>query len=84
MYLTIRQMNRDFKGNDKPLSQKAYLLTKSQKTISCAKELGIYDKNIICDPFALLSILQEMGMFAGHEFEIVNLFENPFWHILQI
>lgn len=78
LYLTIRQMNRDVKGNDKPLSQKAYLLTKSQKTISCAKELGIYDKNIICDPFALLSILQEMGMFAGHEFEIVNLFENPF------
>lgn len=78
LYLTIRQMNRDVKGNDKPLSQKAYLLTKSQKTISCAKELGIYDKNIICDPFALLSVLQEMGMFAGHEFEIVNLFENPF------
>lgn len=78
LYLTIRRMNRDFKGNDKPLSQKVYLLTKSQKTISCAQELDIYDKNIICDPLALLSILQEMGMFAGHEFEIVNLFENPF------
>ena len=78
LYLTIRRMNCDCNGNDKPLSQKAYLLTKSQKTITCAQELEIYDKNIICDPFALLSILQEMGMFAGHEFEIVNLFENPF------
>lgn len=78
LYLTIRKINRNDDGNDKPLSQKAYLLTKSQKTITCAQELGIYDKNIICDPFALLSILQEMGMFAGHEFEIVNLFENPF------
>lgn len=78
LYLTIRKMNQDESGNNKPLNQKAYLLTKSQKTITCAQELNIYDKNIICDPFALLSILQEMGMFEGYEVEFVNLFENPF------
>lgn len=78
LYLTIRKMNKDECGNNKPLNQKAYLLTKSQKTITCAQELNIYDKNIICDPFALLSILQEMGMLEGNEFELVNLFDNPF------
>ena len=77
LYLTLKKMNKDEHGNDKPLNQKVYLLTKSHKTIKCAKEVGIYERNIVCDPLALLTILQEMGVFS-EEIKLINLFENPF------
>ena len=78
LYLTIQKLNRDERGNNKPLSQKAYLLTTTKKTIDCAKKLGIYDKNIICSPLALAPILQEIGLIEGAQINPINLFENPF------
>ena len=67
LYLTIQQIN-----------QKAYLLTTTRKTIECAKKLGIYDKNIICNPLALAPILQGIGLIEGTQIDLINLFENPF------
>lgn len=78
LYLTIQKLNRDDNGNNKPLSQKAYLLTTTRKTIECAKKLNIYDKNIICNPLALAPILQEIGLIEYSKFDPINLFENPF------
>lgn len=78
LYLTIRKLNQNSAGDDKPLCEKVYLLTQSQKTIGCAKKIGIYNKNIICNPIALYSILQEMGLISGEKLDIINLFENPF------
>jgi len=78
LYLTIQQINHDESGNNKPLNQKAYLLTTTRKTIECAKKLGIYDKNIICNPLALAPILQGIGLIEGTQIDLINLFENPF------
>lgn len=78
LYLDILQRNKDHKGNDSPLSKKCYLLTKTQKVEKCAKELGIYEKNVVCDPSALITILQETGVLSNVEVDYINLFENPF------
>lgn len=78
IYLTIKRLNRDSNGRDRSLNEKVYLITATQKVIYSARELRIYDKNIICNPRALLSILMETGVLAEGEIDYVNLFENPF------
>ncbi|MBQ5415252.1 MAG: hypothetical protein IIU22_03640, partial [Firmicutes bacterium] len=71
-------MNKDDKDEEKPLSKRTYLLTSSDRTNKCAKELGIFQKDICCDPKALLAIMQETGGLNGGKIEIINLFDNPF------
>ena len=78
LYLTLMKMNRDDNDDEKPLSRRTYLLTSSDRTNKCAKELGIFQKDICCDPKALLTIMQETGSLNGAKVEIINLFDNPF------
>lgn len=78
LYLTLIKMNKDDKDEEKPLSKRTYLLTSSDRTNKCAKELGIFQKDICCDPKALLAIMQETGVLSGGKVEIINLFDNPF------
>ena len=40
--------------------------------------MGIYKKDIICNPQALISILEDLGDVTGADTDIINLFENPF------
>lgn len=78
LYLTLMKMNQNEEGDDKPLSRKTYLLTDSNRTNKCAKGVGLYQKDICCDPKGLLVMMQEIGSLNGHDINIINLFENPF------
>ncbi len=78
LYLSLIQMNKDNDGDEKPLSQRTYLVTSSDRTIKCAKDLGLYQRDICCNPKALLAMMQETGLLDGQKVEIINLFENPF------
>ena len=78
LYLSLIQMNKDIDGDEKPLSQRTYLVTTSDRTNRCAKDLGLYQKDICCNPKALLAMMQETGLLEGKNISIINLFENPF------
>ena len=78
LYLTLIEMNKDNEGDEIPLSRRTYLLTGSDRTNKCAKELGLYQRDVCCDPKALLAMMQETGSLEGHNVGIINLFENPF------
>ena len=78
LYVTLLEMNKNIEGDEKPLSRKTYLITSSDRTNKCAKDVGLYQKDICCDPKALLAMMQETGSFEGKKVEIINLFENPF------
>lgn len=76
LYLTLKTLNQENADNGL-FASKYYLLTRSTKTILCAKELKIYKDNIICNPQALTTVLQELGDIRS-EISIINLFDNPF------
>ncbi len=76
LYLTLKTLNQENVDNGL-FASKYYLLTRSTKTILCAKELKIYKDNIICNPQALTTVLQELGDIRS-EISIINLFDNPF------
>ena len=78
LYSTLLEMNKNNEGDEKPLSRKTYLITSSDRTNKCAKDVGLYQKDICCDPKALLALMQETGSFEGKQVELINLFENPF------
>lgn len=77
MYLTIKEYNEEPK-NKGLLRYKFYFLTQSTRTIRAAKDMGIYDFDIICHPEALALVLSEIGQIPQGEVSLVNLFENPF------
>lgn len=76
LYLTLRNLNKNGEENDM-LPFQYYLLTRSLKISVCARNLNIYDKDIICSPSTLTVVLQEIGDING-EAKIINLFDNPF------
>lgn len=78
LYLTLLKMNQDDQGDDKPLSRRTYLLTGSDRMNKCTKEVGLFQKDICCDPKGLLAIMQETGSLEGKKVGIINLFDNPF------
>lgn len=77
MYLTLKEYNEEPK-NKGLLRYKFYFLTQSTRTIRAAKDMGIYDFDIICHPEALALVLTEIGQISQDEVSLVNLFENPF------
>lgn len=77
MYLTLKHYNEKPKSEGL-LQYKFYFLTQSSRTIRAARDLGIYDFDIICHPEALTAVLMEIGQIPKEEVSIVNLFENPF------
>lgn len=77
LYLTLAKQCGSSDGNE-ILGYKFYSITQSTKTIKCAKTLGIYKEDIICNPQALISILEDLGNVVGNDTDIINLFENPF------
>lgn len=76
LYLTLRKLNQEAakEGN---FTSKFYLLTRSTKTIYSAKELKIYHENIVCNPQALTTVLQELGDIRK-DIKMIDLFDNPF------
>lgn len=78
LYMTLLKMNQNDNGDDKPLSRRTYLLTGSDRTNKCAKDVGLFQKDICCDPKGLLAIMQEAGSLEGQKVGIINLFDNPF------
>lgn len=80
LYLTIKSVNDKEKTSDKALSHKMYLLTQSRK-IKYAAEQKIGGKgasSCICNPAAIISVLNELGRTGGQEISYINLFDNPF------
>lgn len=77
IFLTIIDENKDDVSEDNLLAHKTYLLTQSKRTVYAAKELGYYEKDVICNPNSLIAILNETGTLKT-DMDIVNLFENPF------
>lgn len=77
MYLTLKEYNEEPK-NKGLLRYKFYFLTQSTRTIRAAKDMGIYDFDIICHPEALALVLTEIGQIPQDEVSLVNLFDNPF------
>lgn len=75
LYLTVRNENvgTEVKGL---LGYQTYLLTRSVRTIACATELELYDKQVVCHPNSLISILEDIGQLG--EIDVINLFDNPF------
>ena len=81
LYLTVQKCNENKEGVDDTnglLPYKHYLLTTSHRTIDCAKSLGIYTEDIICNPKSLSAVLAELGDLQLDDVEVINLFENPF------
>lgn len=78
LYLTLMKMNKNEDGDERPLGKRIYLLTGSDRTNRCAKEIDIYQKDICCNPQSLIAIMQETGSLNGSKVRIINLFENPF------
>lgn len=77
LYLAITEMNKGTDGNTL-LNRNAYLLTKTKKSIKSAKEIGVYEKNVICEPKVMLAVLQEIGTIKPNYEQVFNLFDNPF------
>lgn len=76
LYLTLKKLNQD-NADTGSWSSKYYLLTRTTKTIHCAKNLNIYTEDVICNPQALTSVLQELGDIQN-ETKLIDLFDNPF------
>lgn len=77
LYLAITEMNKGTDGNAL-LNRNAYLLTRTKKSINSAKEIGVFERNVVCEPKVLLAILQEMGTLKPLHNQVFNLFDNPF------
>lgn len=75
LYLTVRNENIGTEATGL-LGYQTYLLTRSIRTIACATELGLYDKQVVCHPNSLISILEDIGKLG--EIDVINLFDNPF------
>lgn len=78
LYISVRDINPVKESKKKILSLNYYLVTRTTKTIKCAKEIGIDYLDVICKPSILLSVLQEVGVISTDKLSIINLFENPF------
>lgn len=79
LYIKVRKMNSS-PDPEEALSGGCYLLTKSFKINKAARKIWPQDKvsSYICNPIALLSILNEIGHVEGSDISYINLFENPF------
>lgn len=77
LYLSVRnKVNRE--KSTGILSYNYYLMTRTTRTIKCAKELGYYTHDVVCNPNTLITLLQGIGVVSSNEMSIINLFENPF------
>lgn len=77
LYLAITEMNKGTDG-EALLNRNAYLLTRTKKNIDSAKAIGVFERNVVCEPRVLLAILQEMGTLKPDHNQVFNLFDNPF------
>lgn len=59
------------------LSGTTYLITCTEKSIRCAKDMGL-DCRYVTRPEILINILYEIGILDDAKDELFNLFENPF------
>lgn len=75
LYLTIRNENQGIEDKGF-LGYQTYLLTRSFRTIACATELKLYDKQVVCHPNSLISVLEDIGQLG--DIDVINLFDNPF------
>lgn len=77
LYLTVYKKDE---GLDDlyALSKKAYLLSRSTRSMKCAKRLKFENNDVICTPKTLIAVFSEIGMVNNENSSIINLFENPF------
>lgn len=78
LFLIARHFNEDVKGK-RFLSGRAYVVTTSTRAIRSAKDIGLSQVDVVCNPSAIISFLGETdGFSVGDDVQIINLFENPF------
>ena len=77
LYLTVYKKNEGLEEMY-ALSKKAYLLSRSTRSMKCAKRLKYESCDVICRPQTLIAVFSEIGMVNGENSSIINLFENPF------
>ena len=77
LYLVAKSRNKG-STEAKLLSGKTYLVTRTTRSMRAAKECGLFIKNIVCNPDALMAILKETGIADMKDVKIINLFDNPF------
>lgn len=77
LYLSVYNMNKGLEEKY-ALAKKAYLVSRSTRSMRCAKSLKYEGWDVICRPKTLISVFTEMGLINGGERSVINLFENPF------
>lgn len=53
-------------------------MSRSTRSMRCAKNLKYEGWDVICRPKTLISVFTEMGLISGGDRSVINLFENPF------
>ena len=77
LYLTVYKKDEGLEDLF-ALSKKAYLLSRSTRSMKCAKRLKYDNCDVICTPKTLIAVFSEIGMVNTDNTSIINLFENPF------
>jgi len=77
LYLTVYRKDEGLEEMY-ALSKKAYLLSRSTRSMKCAKKLKFENSDVICRPQTLIAVFSEIGMVNTGNTSIINLFENPF------
>lgn len=77
LYLAVYNLNKGLEDKY-ALAKKAYLVSRSTRSMRCAKNLKYEGWDVICRPKTLISVFTEMGLISGGDRSVINLFENPF------
>ncbi len=77
LYLAVYNLNKGLEDKY-ALAKKAYLVSRSTRSMRCAKNLRYEGWDVICRPKTLISVFTEMGLIGGGDRSVINLFENPF------
>ena len=77
LYLTVYKKDEGLEDLY-ALSKKAYLLSRSTRSMKCARRLKYENSDVICTPKTLIAVFSEIGMVNTKNTSIINLFENPF------
>ncbi len=77
LYLTVYKKDEGLEESY-ALSKKAYLISRSTRSMKCARRLKYENCDVICMPQTLIAVFSEIGMASTGNTSIINLFENPF------
>lgn len=77
LYVLTQNQLHENETNGDILSGTTYLITYTEKSIRCAKDMKL-DSRFVTRPEILINILYEIGVLDDAKDELFNLFDNPF------